>query len=980
MIPTHPLRSSLTGCLLLIGSVVAASAQPPAAAPTAQASEETLRLTTFVVTGSNLPTAADASDVPIVVIGRHDVEKSGIDSNVLELLRKSIPAFAGRSNAGNSNGSNTNQATGGGSQISLRNLPTLVLVNGRRVTYSSINGSGGKNFVDVNMFPLAAIDRVEVLTDGASAIYGSDAIGGVVNIILKADYSGGEIGSRYAVTNNAGHYGERSAYAVYGAKNKAVALTVSGSWSKTDPLLQSQRPFSAANPKAATNFPGIVGGNYLKPGLNSPSQSNPTGTGATATGMADLVANGTYLAAGSAAIPPFNVAPYTNILIAQEQKSAAADFSARLIGEKLVAFGDLVYSRTNSSNQIATALSNVIQLGVTVPAGSPYNPLTVAAPGVVVGTADTPQRTLNNTRAYRGTLGLRGQINADWNWEAGYTYSSSKLNQQFTNTVFAPSFAAAIAGGYDASGNAVAGGKFSKVIGGLNINGPLVLQPALDPFARSGLNPASLANVYGTEVAKTAASLGGFDAKVVGMPFSLPAGKVGFAVGVATRKETLSGTPDQNSYNASTDPTKHNWRGGAFFFDPFSQSRTVDSYFGELRAPITSPTWNFLGAHALDLSLAARSEKYSDVGKSGVPKIGFRWQPYDKQFTLRFSYSKSFAAPFLIDEYGPPSFAFGPGVGAGLNPGVNYFSGNGNNPDLKPSQAWSRSAGAVLSPNAIKGLTVSVNYVNVFQKGFQAGVGALTIINSVNQLGAASPFFSAVAVGNAPGQPGATRAPLAAPGGFLSYLNSPTYGNDFYILDYKINSGGVHAEAVDLNFDYELPTAQFGRFTFSSAGNYLISSKVSPIPDSPFHQFAGYSTNANLLAGSAAKWSFYSSVDWKLHQYELQVGNSYRSSMTDISSGIFSDVWLATNPPTTVSYYTTWDLQASYTVSKVAANSLWSYLNGAKITLGVNNVFNRMPPSAPLSQSFTKGNNNGVDVATYSPIGRLFYVSASVKF
>jgi len=88
----------------------------------------------------------------------------------------------------------------------------------------------------------------------------------------------------------------------------------------------------------------------------------------------------------------------------------------------------------------------------------------------------------------------------------------------------------------------------------------------------------------------------------------------------------------------------------------------------------------------------------------------------------------------------------------------------------------------------------------------------------------------------------------------------------------------------------------------------------------------------------------------------------------------------ATNPPTTVSSYTAWDFQASYTVSKATANGLWSYLNGAKITVGVTNVFNRMPPSAPLSQSFTKGNNNGVDVATYSPIGRLFFVSASVKF
>src|SRR5205823_10600111 len=107
-------------------------------------------------------------------------------------------------------------------------------------------------------------------------------------------------------------------------------------------------------------------------------------------------------------------------------------------------------------------------------------------PGVVVGTVDTPQRTINNSDAYRGTLGFRGQINPDWNWEVGYTYSKSKVRQQFTNTVFTPSFNAAIAGGFDASGNASAGGGFSKVISGFNIAGPLVVQPALDPFARAG--------------------------------------------------------------------------------------------------------------------------------------------------------------------------------------------------------------------------------------------------------------------------------------------------------------------------------------------------------------------------------------------------------------------------------------------------------------------------------------------------------------
>jgi len=101
--------------------------------------------------------------------------------------------------------------------------------------------------------------------------------------------------------------------------------------------------------------------------------------------------------------------------------------------------------------------------------------------------------------------------------------------------------------------------------------------------------------------------------------------------------------------------------------------------------------------------------------------------------------------------------------------------------------------------------------------------------------------------------------------------------------------------------------------------------------------------------------------------------------MIDINSGTYSDVWLASNPATKVSYYTSWDLHTSYTIGRNAANNLWSYLNGVKMSIGVDNVFNRMPPSAPLSQPGAKNNNN-VDVATYSPIGRLFFIAGTVKF
>ncbi len=982
-------RYYITVLALLAGAAIPLQAQTPAApAEKNTKQDEPVTLTTFVVTGSNLRLAADESDVPVTVIGQQQLQQTGVDANLLEVLRKRIPAFSGRSNAGSTNATNTNQNTAGGSQIALRNLDTLVLINGRRISTSGINGVGGKSFVDISQIPVAAIERMEVLTDGASAIYGSDAIGGVVNIILKSDYQGAEVGGRYAFTTNTGHYAERSGYVVAGASVDKMHLTVTGSWSKTDPLWQYQRPFINPNLRTGTTFPGFVSGNYLAPAYASAAAHNPTGTAATASGMADLIANGTYLAAGNPAIPLFDLAPYQSILLQADERAAIANGSYDLMGKKLVAFGDYMHTEGKSSNQSSGFLGNL--RAVTVPAGSPYNPTTVALAGVVMGTTATPLQTFNDAKGDRFTIGLRGEFNADWNWEGGYTYSDNKLTQRLTNEVYVPNLTAAIAGGFDSSGAAVAGGKFSKVLS--LTNGATVVQPALDPFARSGVDSASQANVYGTEVIKTESKLTSFDLKLVGTLFSLPAGKVGVAVGAASRKETLIGTPDQNSYNLSTDPTKHNWGPGTFF-DPFAKSRTITSFFAETRVPLFGSKLVVPAFHALDLSVAGRTEKYSDAGKSNVPKIGLRWAPFDEQFAVRFTYSKSFTAPSLYQEYGPPSTAqrssdlyfnnlTGPGgalIGDVRTKGIIDQSGNGNNPDLQPSTAQSRSLGFVLTPKAVKGLSVSVDYTNVTQVGLPAGLGSAAIIASVNSLGSASPYFNAISVGGFPGAPGSSQTQLAAPQGLYNYLVSGSYANNIYMLDHFVNSGLVHIEAFDFNVAYELRDTSAGHFTLTTAGSYLQHFQVQDLPGALIYEDAGYSTNGKTMSGTLPHLRLYTTLEWVHHRWGALVGNNYFGSSGDIGSGAIPSVYLQTNAPSTVSSYMAWDAQLSYTFDKAAAGNIGSLLKGMKVAIGVDNLGNRMPPLA-LRSNPAGANNNNVDVSTYSPIGRLWFVSADVKF
>jgi iron complex outermembrane receptor protein len=329
-------------------------AQPAAvAAATAESTKpQPTALEAVVVTGSNLPTAPDEVAVPVSVLGADLIDRAGVNSNVLEVLRKSLPSFAGRSNAGNSNANNNNQNTAGGSQVQLRNLDTLVLVNGRRVATSGINAIGGKNFVDVNQIPAAAIDRIEVLTDGAAASYGSDAIGGVVNIILKSNVEGLEVGSRLGFAD--GSYNENSVYFVGGADLKGVKVTLTGSVSHTDPLFQNQRPFSSPSPLAGRTaaVPGAVGANglnpgaLLAPGLGSPRDTNPTGAAATAGSVAALIANGTYIPATPKSVQAsYDLSPFQTLLLRQDQDSLVATFETDLQPSgKLTAFGDAMLS------------------------------------------------------------------------------------------------------------------------------------------------------------------------------------------------------------------------------------------------------------------------------------------------------------------------------------------------------------------------------------------------------------------------------------------------------------------------------------------------------------------------------------------------------------------------------------------------------------------------------------------------------------
>jgi iron complex outermembrane receptor protein len=970
-------RSAATLVAMLASA--AASAAPP----------KVLDVEEIVVTGTTIPTTPDAVAVPVVTLTAADLEKGGSTASVLDMLRKAIPGFEGRSNTGNSNASNNNQNTAGGSQLQLRNLPTLVLINGRRAAIDGIAGINGKNFVDVSQIPPAAIERIEVLTDGASSIYGADAVGGVVNFILKSNYEGLTFGGR---DGSADRYNERSAYASGGTRLGDVSIVATASYTHTDPLFQNERAFDSPylGHVNAISLPGVVAGgaDQLNPALSSPSQKNQTGAKATASSLAALVANGTYLPTSAANISnAFDLSPYQTLLLKQDIASFAASLQAPLIADgRLDLFGDVLVSRGKSwTRWQPVAASNLV-----VPAGAPFNPLTTAFPppapagvpnpGVDFADLAIRHEFFNTEYTTRLTTGLRGDITAGWNWESAVVYSEDDLRQEQTGVIFKPNLALAIAGGYDASGAVLAGGAYSKVLSGYSLTGPLVLQPALDPFATGNLNPASLANLYGTEHINTVSRLISWDGKVVGRVLPLPGGDLDAAVGVSVRRESLSGHTDANGRNTdpATGATNGNdqlWVGGTYS-DPFAKTRTISAAFTEVRVPITGSEWNVPVFRAFDLTAAVRTEHFSDAGNSTVPKFGFRWQPFDDQFTLRGNYAKSFVAPPLFAEYGPTATRTSTGpVATAFGPtyaGLTFNAEDGSNPTLKAATAISRTVGFVFKPELIQHLTLTADYSDISLNGFQGGAGFNNILLSINSLGSASPVFNSLAIGNFPGQPGATN-PFSAPGSLQTFLTipgtnkgDPNQAAKLYMIDYFRNFAQLLENSWNISGTYSLPTHSAGTFSVATNGTIFTLFKFNPgIAGQPTIEGAGYANNAGVFGGTLPKYRFYSTLDWTYGNVDVTVGNTYVSELSDTGGS-------GTLAPMHVSSYATFDMRVAYD---------WhgsSKLQDVQLAVGVNNLANRQPSLDPRTFNTLAGSN--ADISTYSPIGRLVYGTISVGF
>ena len=960
----------------------------------------------IVVTGSALPTSPDQIAVPVSVVDADAIAKSGVSTNVLDILRKQIPAFGGRNSTGNSNASNNNQRTAGGSSIQLRNLDTLVLVNGRRVAPSAISGVNGKVFVNVAEIAPDAIDHIEVLTDGASAIYGSDAIGGVVNIILKSNWQGGQVNVRYA---GADGYNERGVGMTFGFNPlKSTNVTISASWSKSDPLYQNQRSFASPFYSTGTAVPGATGPGgtyYLAPGVSSPTLGG---------GYPDASTDPQYVNAGkTTATAPgtgiggtYDLSKFNTILLQQEQKAVSLSITSELTDNHAVDFfADAEFARNTNFTRFIP-----VTLGVKVPVGAPFNPFSTAT-SVTFGSTANPATYTTREDSYRGTLGFKGKLPSlgrGGNWELAYTHSENTIDQAIGNIIYKNNLLPAVSGGFNASCVATPGGGFSQVTG--LASGNPICQPALDPFSvANAVSPAALANVLTSERVHGRSAIDMVDGKLVGSALHLPGGQVQFAVGGSWRREAISGTVDPTNFthvDGTVNTATQSLTQGGLIADPFNASRTITAQFAEVRVPVTSGSMDVPGFYNLDLVGAVRHEHYSGVGDSTVPKIGLRWQPVARQITFRGDYARSFTAPSLYALSGPINYrtSQGPIGTSGLSP-LNYTfnAEDGNNPGLKPAHADSWTFGLVLKPDFAPHLKIDAEFNSVVVKGTPGGIGFNNILADVNANGSASPFFGNVSLGNFSGLTGASNASFATPGALATYLNNAgnatsanTFGN-LYIVDRFTNLGETRIKSLNFTTTYDIDTGPTGTISIMNQAAVLLSYKYRALPQTAggtnpaqlLYDFTGTTTQGGGAQGTLPRLRMYTSIDWTMGHFSAGVANTYVGPVDDIGAGGSSFV-PQINAGTAgymvghVAAFSSWDIRAGWSTASEPGG------HGLTITAGVNNLFDRAPPvstninpaaGAVAGATAWRAENN-TDVSTYGAgaIGRLVYLSAAFKF
>jgi iron complex outermembrane receptor protein len=627
-------------------------------------------LETVYVTGSRIARTSDFENpAPVVTFDKSDLDKSGYN-NLQQLLEEQ--PFVGNGTF-STRGNNQDSTANGAASVSLRGLgadATLVLVNGRRVAISAFAESITTGFVDINTIPVAAIERLEVLKDGASAVYGADAVAGVVNVILRKDFDGFEVSGG---TGAADGYDEYNASAIWGFNGEDSNMTLILDYWKNSTLKNVERkPLSTADQtsrggvdnRSSRSFPGSFIVTFAPGEDGTEARADPTCP-------ADRLDEPNCF---------YDYGPW-NLLQPEAERSGLMLLGRKGFGDAVEFFTEFAAQHNRSIAQGAPAPYDD-GAGLTVPVTHPNNPFTDAIAPLVIRryrTVDAGPRQWDiESDNLRLVLGLRGRLMDRWDWEVAAQRGRSESEQ---------------------TGDKSAGWVRTDLLQA-EINAG-----RYNPFGAT-TNPQSVIDAITTNVIRQGTSdMTAYDAQISGELFDLPAGRVAMATGVEYREESIKDLPDDQFL-----------RGLIFGTEAVQAQASRDSWsaFVEFSVPVLS---------SLELNLAARYDDYSDFGDTTNPKVSARWEPI-QGLAFRASWGTGFRAPSLAQiGLGPSAesqffkdtyWCAEQGISSTDCQVLDYTINFTGNPDLDAEESENFNVGVAWKPNDM--WQMSVDYWDIKQE------------------------------------------------------------------------------------------------------------------------------------------------------------------------------------------------------------------------------------------------------------------------
>lgn len=778
-------------------------------------------LVSEIVVGSHIRGVKDDAS-PVIVIGREEIDQGGY-ATLADALSAMPQAFGGsasddaRTSGTDPTTTNDTRATG----FNLRGLgadATLVLVNGRRMAGSGLMG----DFADVSSIPLAAVARVEVLLDGASALYGSDAVGGVVNIVLRDRYDGAETRARIGGSTH-GDLGQRQVAHTLGRVWPTGSMLVSAEYQRRDRLRAVDRTFTAnadlrplggTDRRLAFSQPGNVLGTDPVTRQLVPMWAIPAGQDGTALRPGDFIAG---------QVNRQNFRETLDILPTQERGSVYLALS-QAVGSRLTVSADARYSDRRYTTHVNPPTTNL-----TVGRANPWfvSP-NGSASHVIAYSFQNESGGLRSTGEVQSrALTLSASLKLPSNWRAnGYVLHAEELQDSLSTHLL----------------NAAL---LNEALGNVADNPLTAFSAARDgyfnPFIGQGRNPQAIVDFVtsGFERRHTVGRLDTVSLIGDGPLLSLPAGSVRLAVGAQLRREGLKSVG--TSFVSNAFPVAAFSRRG---------ERDVSAVFAELRAPLFGPAYRRPGLERLELSLAVRREHYENQGGSTVPKVGVVWSPVEA-LAVKATYGKSFRAPSL-GELTDPAQATPVNVSNGTTTVLTLLRVGGN-PELRPETATSWTAGVEFTPASIPGARLSAT---VFDTRFRDRIGQPAIANLSTILTAPdlAPFRQFVA-------PAANPADLALIQALLATA-SPSAAALFPASAYQavadaryVNTGQFSVRGLDVTGAYGRRIGQ-DRLDLNANLSWLMSYKRRITASAASVDLAGLVENpAKLRARVSAAWT-----------------------------------------------------------------------------------------------------------------------------